>query len=70
MNWLSIPRKGGGIESRAIRSDCGRYQIARITINGVDRYELWRRFPTEMLSHYSTADKAKTAAEILGRKAA
>ncbi len=70
MNWYSIPKRGGGVESRAVRSDCGRYQIARVTVKGVDQYVLWQLHPKKEISSHSTPEKAKRAGELIGRKAA
>jgi hypothetical protein len=64
LQWGAIRKRGGGFEKYAKRSMCARYQIARIVINGVDRFELWRLSDKTVLGSYSTSKAAEQAADI------
>lgn len=41
MKWGAI-RKGDAVDKYAIRSDCGRFYIARVYAAGMPYFELWR----------------------------
>ena len=58
--WHPIRNREGEVSKYAIRSACGRWRVCRVTVCGVDRFELWDG--RELKASYMTAAEAKEAA--------
>lgn len=58
-DWLPVRSREGEVSKYAIRSSCGRWRVCRVTVMGVDRFELWDG--RELVAAYATAAEAKEA---------
>ena len=64
MKWIPYITRGVK-ETRAIKSEDGRYSICRITLRDIDLFELWKG--KVFVSSHDTAKEAKEAADEQAR---
>jgi hypothetical protein len=57
--WRAIRDAAGNPDRYAIRSDCGRYTIARVVVGGLDRFEGYRG--SDLIARGASADVVKQA---------
>lgn len=60
MKWLPIHNRDGSVSPYAIRSEDGRFKIAKVTVKGEDIFELWDG--RVRIGGWGTASEAKSRA--------
>lgn|GEM_PF-4471233 len=71
MIWLTQRLQDGSFDPNWIGSKCGRFTVARITVNSTVRFEAWlltKGRPSRMIGWSHDADDAKTICETYSRR--